>query len=232
MSNTIIKMQSVYKSYFLSNKTEVSVLKWIDIEIKKWEFVALMGESGGGKSTLLNIIGFLHPLDRGKYFFSWEDISHFQTDDILAFIRNRKIGFIFQQYFLLSRLNALENVILPSVYAQLEPKQREIVAMQYLTEVWLSDKAYNKPSELSWWQQQRVAIARALINNPDIILADEPTWALDSITSIEVMSLISNLNKKWKTIVMVTHSKEIAKYANRVVFMKDGKVVDCDYKLN
>jgi len=224
-------MQDIHKSYFLSDKTEIPVLKWIDLEIKKWEFVALMWESGGGKSTLLNIMWFLHPLSSGKYRFGWEDISHFKTDDILAFIRNRKIWFIFQQYFLLPRLNAIENVILPSIYAQLETSQRESLAMKYLSEVGLWNKAKNKPSELSGWQQQRVAIARALINNPDLILADEPTGALDSATSKDVMRLITDLNKKWKTIIMVTHTPEIAHYASRIIFLADGKVVDCDYKL-
>lgn len=224
-------MEQVHKSYFLSDTTEIPVLKGVNIEIQSGEFVALMGESGGGKSTLLNIMWFLHPLSRGTYRFGGEDISHFKTDDTLAFIRNRKIGFIFQQYFLLPRLNALENVVLPSIYAQLAPSQRDILAMKYLTEVWLANKAHNKPSELSWWQQQRVAIARALINNPDIILADEPTGALDSITSKEIMQLICDLHKKGKTIIMVTHTPEIAKYASRIIFLRDGKVVDCNYRL-
>lgn len=230
MSNSLITMKNIHKSYFLSNGTEIPVLKGIDLEIKQGEFVALMGESGGGKSTLLNIMGFLHPLSQGFFAFAGEDISHFTHDDMLAFIRNRKIGFIFQQYFLIPRLTALQNVMLPSIYAQLPSQEREERARSFLDRVGLSDKLANKPSELSGGQQQRVAIARALINHPDLILADEPTGALDSRTSGEVMELISSLHQEGKTIVMVTHTPEIAKYASRVIFLADGKVVDCDYK--
>ena len=228
----LIQLKNIYKSYYLSNWEEIPVLKWIDIEVKKWEFVSLMWESGGWKSTLLNIIWFLHPASSGNYIFEWEDISNFaQDENILAYIRNRKIWFIFQQYFLLPRLNAIENVILPAIYAWIDNKTREQKAEFYLEQVWLSDKMFNKPSELSWWQQQRVAIARALVNEPELILADEPTGALDSKTSNEIMELIVNLNKQWKTIIMVTHTSEIAKYASRIIFLKDGKVVDCNYKL-
>ncbi len=230
-NKSLIKMRDVHKSYFLSDKTEIPVLKWLNIDIKRWEFVALMGESGWGKSTLLNIIGFLHAMSSWYYEFAGEDISHFKHDDVRAFIRNRKIWFIFQQYFLLSRLNALENVMLPWIYAQLSHKERLDRSLKYITEVGLADKAKNKPSELSGGQQQRVAIARALINEPDLILADEPTGALDSVTSSEVMDLIVNLNKQWKTIIMVTHTPEMARYASRIIFLDDGKVLDCDYKL-
>ncbi len=228
----LIELKDVHKSYYLSNGEEIPVLKWINMEVKKWEFVALMWESGGWKSTLLNIIWFLHPMTKGNYIFEGEDISEFaQDEDILAYIRNRKIWFIFQQYFLLPRLNALENVTLPEIYAWIDTKTREEKAKFYLKKVWLEDKLYNKPSELSWWQQQRVSIARALVNEPELILADEPTGALDSKTTLQIMDLISNLHKEWKTIIMVTHTPEVAKYASRIIFLKDGKVVDCDYKL-
>lgn len=227
----LIDMYDVHKSYYLSNGIEIPVLKWLKIQVKKWEFVALMWESWWWKSTLLNIIGFLHPMTAGVYKFEWEDISEFKHDDILAFIRNRKIWFIFQQYFLIPRLTALENVWLPWIYAQLDQEKREEIAKKYLHEVWLSHRENSKPSELSWGEQQRVSIARALINNPDLILADEPTWALDSVTAAEIMELIVELNKKWKTIVMVTHTPKMAKYADRIIFLKDGKVIDCDYQL-
>jgi len=228
----LIELNNVHKSYYLSNWEEIPVLKWIDMKVKKWEFVALMWESGWWKSTLLNIIWFLHPMTSWTYIFEQEDISNFaQDEDILAYIRNRKIWFIFQQYFLLPRLNALENVMLPAIYAGVDPKTRDEKSKFYLEQVWLSDKIFNKPSELSWWQQQRVAIARALVNEPELILADEPTGALDSKTTKEIMELIANLNKQWKTVIMVTHTPEVAKYASRIIFLRDGKVVDCNYKL-
>ncbi len=227
----ILSMEDVYKSYFLSNGEEIPVLKGVEIFVKKWEFVALMGESGSGKSTLLNIIGFLHPMSAWKYSFQWEDISNFKDEDTLAFIRNRKIGFIFQQYFLLPRLTALENVILPSIYAGTNLTNRIEKAKKYLKKVWLEEKMFYKPSELSGWQQQRVAIARALVNEPDLLLADEPTGALDSETTQEIMELLKDVNKQWKTIVMVTHTPEVAKYSNRIIFLQDGKVKNCNYKL-
>jgi len=227
---SIIKMKNVHKSYYLSDNTEIPVLKWLNITIKRGEFVALMWESGWWKSTLLNILWFLHPMTSGYYEFIGEDISHFKHDNIRAFIRSRKIWFIFQQYYLLSRLTALENVMLPGIYANISYEERYKRAKKYLKEVGLSDKEKNKPSELSGGQQQRVAIARALINEPDLILADEPTWALDSTTSAEIMDLIANLNKQWKTVVMVTHTLEMARYANRIIFLEDGKVTNRDYR--
>lgn len=229
---TIIKLEKVYKSYYLWDKTEIPVLKWIDLDIKRWEFVALMWYSWSGKSTLLNIIWLLHPLDDGLYEFEWEDISQYKDDYSASYIRNRKIGFIFQSYFLIPRLSALWNVMLPTLYAQEDPLSRKTRALAYLEKVWLWDKLANKPSELSWWQQQRVAIARALINEPDLILADEPTWALDHTTSKEIMQLITSLNEMGKTIIMVTHDKDIAKYATRIIYLKDGEVVDHNYILS
>jgi putative ABC transport system ATP-binding protein len=224
-------MEDVYKSYFLSNQEEIPVLKWVFLNVKKWEFVSLMWESWSWKSTLLNIIWFLHPMSKWAYFFQWENISSFKDNDTLSFIRNKKIWFIFQQYFLLPRLTALENVILPSIYASIDIWIRKQKAEEILVKVWLKDKMKNKPSELSWWQQQRVAIARSLINDPDILLADEPTWALDHNTSEEIMELLTSLNKQWKTILMVTHTAAVAKYTSRIIYLKEWKVENCDYKL-
>ena len=227
----IIKLNDVHKSYFLDNWEEIKVLKWIDLEIKKWEFVALMWESWWWKSTLLNIIACLHPLTSWEYHLEWDNIGEVKDEDILAFIRNKKMWFIFQQFNLLPRLSALQNVALPAIYFWTSEIDREEKARWLLKKVWLEDKLVNRPWELSWWQQQRVSIARSLINNPEILLADEPTWALDTVTTKEVIELIKSLKDDWKTIVMVTHTPEVAKAADRIIFLKDGKVIDCDYKL-
>ena len=228
---TIIELENVHKSYFLDNWDEIEVLKWINLKIKKWEFVALMWESGGGKSTLLNIIACLHPLSAGSYHLEWDDIWAVYEENILAFIRNKKMWFIFQQFNLLPRMTALNNVALPALYHWTDEKTRNKNAKELLEKVWLWDKLINKPWELSWGQQQRVSIARSLINSPDILLADEPTWALDSITSREVMDIIKELKKEWKTIIMVTHTPEVAKASDRIIFLNDWKVTDCDYKI-
>lgn len=227
----IIKLNDVHKSYFLDNWEEIKVLKWINLEIKKWEFVALMWESWWWKSTLLNIIACLHPLTSWEYHLEWDNIGEVKDEDILAFIRNKKMWFIFQQFNLLPRLSALQNVALPAIYFWTSEIDREEKARWLLKKVWLEDKLVNRPWELSWWQQQRVSIARSLINNPEILLADEPTWALDTVTTKEVIELIKSLKDDWKTIVMVTHTPEVAKAADRIIFLKDGKVIDCDYKL-
>lgn len=228
---TLVSLSDITKSYYLSNGLEIPVLQWIDLSIQAGEFVALMWQSGSWKSTLLNIIWFLHPSDGGTYFFWETDVTQYKNDKALSYIRNRKIWFIFQQYFLIPRLTARENVMLPSVYAQENESVRKEKAAYYLEKVWLSDKMHNKPSELSGGQQQRVAIARALINEPDLILADEPTGALDSTTWEEVMDLILWLNEAWSTIVMVTHEKEVAQAAQRIIYLADGKVVDNNYHL-
>ncbi|EKE28655.1 MAG: hypothetical protein ACD_3C00035G0005 [uncultured bacterium (gcode 4)] len=225
----IIEMKELYKSYYLENNQEVPVLKWVNLKIKKNEFVAIMWESGSGKSTLLNIIWFLHPLTWWKYFLDWDDISEIKDDETLSYIRNKKIGFIFQQFFLLPRLSSLENVALPSIYAWTWGEKREGIAAELLEKVWLWEKIFNRPWELSGWQQQRVAIARALVNNPEILLADEPTGNLDSSTTQEIMKLISDFKKQGKTIIMVTHARDVAKYADRIIFLKDGKVIDENY---
>lgn len=230
-NKNIIRMENARKSYYLANGEEIPVLRGLDVSIEEGEFVAIMGESGGGKTTLLNIIGCLHPLTDGKYFFNGEDIGEVKDDFTLAFIRNKKIGFIFQQFNLLSRLTALQNVCLPAIYAGKSRAEREERAKQILESVGLGDRIGHKPTELSGGQQQRVAIARALMNEPEIILADEPTGALDSKSGTEIMQIFMELKHGGKTIIMVTHTPEVAKYADRIVYVRDGKVVDNDYKL-
>ncbi len=227
----IVKFEDVKKSYFLTNWVEIPVLKWINLDIQSWEFVVLMWESGSWKSTLLNIIWCLHSISNWKYFFEDEDISHLKDEKVLSYIRNRKMWFIFQQFHLISKLTALENVLLPWLYLDLTKKEKEDRAKYLLEKVWLKGKFDNKPWELSGGQQQRVSIARSLMNDPEILLADEPTWALDSETMVEIMELIQEFKNEWKTIIMVTHTPLVARYADRIIFLKDGVVLDYDYKL-
>jgi len=231
-SKVLINMTDIHKSYFLSNKMEVPVLHGVDLNIHPKEFVAIMGESGSGKSTLMNIIGCLTPANSGTYFLAGEDVSEAKDDDTLAYIRNRKIGFIFQQFNLLNKMSALQNVALPGAYKGITRAEREQKAGELLTQVGLGDRMHHKPTELSGGQQQRVSIARSMINDPDIILADEPTGALDSQTGKEVLDLFLDFKKRGKTIVMVTHDPKVASYADRVIFMKDGKVIDHHYALS
>jgi putative ABC transport system ATP-binding protein len=229
--NLAIKLENVRKSYFLSNGEEIPVLKGINLEIKKGEFVAIMGESGGGKTTLLNVIGCLHPLSEGKYYLDGEDIGGVKDDFTLAFIRNKKMGFIFQQFNLFARFSALKNVELPALYAGMPGPEREEKALKLLKSLGLEERIRHRPTELSGGQQQRVAISRALINDPEIILADEPTGALDSKSGVEVMGIFTNFKNQGRTVVMVTHTTEVAKYADRIIYLKDGQVLDSDYKL-
>lgn len=232
MSDKIeIKMEDVHKCYFLSTGEEVPVLKGVSLEIKKGEFVAIMGESGGGKTTLLNVIGCLHPLDQGKYFLNSENIGVVRDDFTLAYIRNKKMGFVFQQFNLFTRLSALKNVALPSLYAGKEKHEREAKAKELLKSLGLDDRMDHKPTELSGGQQQRVAIARALVNDPEIILADEPTGALDSKSGYELMEIFTRFKRQGRTVVMVTHTSEVAKYADRIIYLRDGQVTDHNYKL-
>jgi putative ABC transport system ATP-binding protein len=227
----LIKLEDVKKAYYLSNEEEIPVLKGIDLAIKKGEFVAIMGESGSGKTTLLNIIGCLHPLSGGKYFLEGENIGVVQDDFTLAYIRNKKMGFIFQQFNLFTRLSALKNVALPALYAGKTKDDRENEARKLLESVGMGNRVDHRPTELSGGQQQRVAVCRALINNPEIILADEPTGALDSKSGLELMNIFLGLKKQNRTIVMVTHTTEVAKYTDRIIYLRDGVVVDHDYKL-
>jgi putative ABC transport system ATP-binding protein len=218
----VIHLEQLRKSYYLG-KQELPVLKGIDLDIQKNEFVALMGPSGSGKSTLMNILGCLDTLSDGKYILNGNDVSE-MNDNELAEIRNQEIGFVFQQFNLLPRLSALENVALPLIYAGVSKKERTERALEMLEKVNLADRSHHKSNELSGGQIQRVAIARALVNNPSIILADEPTGNLDSKTSVEIMGLITDIHKLGNTVILVTHEEDIARYAKRVVRLRDGLV--------
>ncbi|XVJ64715.1 MAG: ABC transporter ATP-binding protein [Lacibacter sp.] len=220
--SAVIELKQLRKSYYLG-KQELPVLKGIDLTINRSEFVALMGPSGSGKSTLMNILGCLDTLTSGQYILNSKDVSKLPDND-LAEIRNQEIGFVFQQFNLLPRLSALENVALPLIYAGVPKKERNERAMEMLSKVNLADRYHHKSNELSGGQIQRVAIARALVNNPSIILADEPTGNLDTKTSEEIMKLISEIHTQGNTVVLVTHEEDIAGYAQRVVRLRDGLI--------
>ena len=222
MSNPIIYLQDLRKSYFLGRQ-ELPVLKGINLEIHKNEYVALMGPSGSGKSTLMNILGCLDSPTRGRYVLNEKDVSRMPDDD-LATVRNVEIGFVFQQFNLLPRLTAAENVSLPLVYAGVPHKERHEKALAMLEKVGLADRSHHKPNELSGGQCQRVAIARALINDPSLILADEPTGNLDTKTSIEIMDIFGAIQAQGNTVVLVTHEEDIAAHAHRVVRLRDGLI--------
>lgn len=221
----IIHLENIRKSYYLG-KNELQVLKGISLDIFKNEYVALMGPSGSGKSTLMNLIGCLDTPSGGKYVLNGKDVSRMPDDD-LAEVRNKEIGFVFQQFNLLPRLTAAENVALPLVYSGIGKKERHERAMDVLTKVKLDDRSHHKPNELSGGQAQRVAIARALINNPSIILADEPTGNLDSRTSYEIMEIIGKIHADGNTVILVTHEEDISHYAHRVIRLRDG-IIESD----
>ena len=218
----VIRLADIKKSYYLGRQ-ELPVLKGIDLLINENEYVALMGPSGSGKSTLMNIIGCLDSPTGGHYILNGKDVSR-MDDDELAGVRNNEIGFVFQQFNLLPRLTAWENVALPLIYAGIGKKEREERARAILEKVGLADRAHHKPNELSGGQSQRVAIARALVNDPSIILADEPTGNLDSKTSVEIMELFGKIHDGGNTVVLVTHEEDIANYTHRVVRVRDGIV--------
>jgi putative ABC transport system ATP-binding protein len=222
MAPIIIETRDISRMYRMGNET-IHALRSVTITINKGEYVAFMGPSGSGKSTLMNIIGCLDTPSGGQYILNGKDVSN-MTDNELAEVRNKEIGFVFQTFNLLPRSSALENVALPLVYAGYKKSVREEKALQALASVGLGDRAKHKPNELSGGQRQRVAIARALINDPSIILADEPTGNLDTKTSYEIMELFENLHAKGNTIIMVTHEEDIAKYAHRIVRLRDGLV--------
>ena len=218
----LIDLRNINKTY-RNGDQELKVLKNINLTVEEGEFVAIMGPSGSGKSTLMNIIGMLDRPSTGEYFLENEDVANL-GDKKLAKVRNNQIGFVFQQFFLLSKLNALQNVELPLIYAGVSQGSRKNLAKQYLEKVDLGTRMTHLPSELSGGQKQRVAIARALVNNPSIILADEPTGALDTKTGEQIMELLTELNAEGKTIIMVTHESEIAAYAKRQIVIRDGLI--------
>jgi putative ABC transport system ATP-binding protein len=222
MNDAMIIVEKLAKIYQVGTQ-EVHALRSVDLEIKRNEFVALMGPSGSGKSTLMNIIGCLDTPSKGSYFLNGKDVSH-MDDDQLADIRNREIGFVFQTFNLLPRYSALENVALPLIYRGVGKDQRTKRAMEVLDQVGLADRVDHKPNELSGGQRQRVAVARALVNKPSIILADEPTGNLDTKTSYEIMALVDKIHEAGNTIILVTHEEDIAEHARRIVRLRDGMV--------
>lgn len=222
MNDKVIILEQLKKNYYLG-KVIVEALRGISFTIESGEFVSIMGPSGSGKSTLMHIIGCLDYPSFGKYFLAGQDITQL-NDSQLALFRNQKIGFVFQQFNLLPRTSNLKNVELPLIYSGVAPKIRETIAKNTLEEVGLGDRIKHRPSEISGGQRQRVAIARALVNNPSIILADEPTGNLDSKTGLDIMRMIQKLHEEGNTIILVTHEPDIAHFAKRIIHLKDGLI--------
>ena len=225
----VIQLNGIVKNYQVGTQI-VRALRGVDLKIAKGEYVAIMGPSGSGKSTLMNILGALDTPTDGDYFLNGTNVSHL-TDDRLAEIRNQEIGFVFQTFNLLQRYTALENVTLPLIYKGIPKHERQQKAMTVLKNVGLEDRVKHKPTELSGGQRQRVAVARALVNNPSIILADEPTGNLDSKTSADIMHLIAEIHQQANTIIVVTHEEDIAKMAQRIIRLRDGMVEVDEHKV-
>lgn len=230
MNQAVIDIQRITKTY-VNGKLSVPVLHGIDLQVNKGEFVSIMGPSGSGKSTFMNILGCLDRPTTGSYRLNGDEVATL-SDDELAFVRNKQIGFVFQSFNLLTKLTALENVALPMIYAGMDKKSRNERAAALLSSVGLGDRMDHLPSELSGGQRQRVAIARALANNPAIIMADEPTGNLDSKSTIDVMNIFRGLYDEGRTIILVTHEPEIATYASRNVVLRDGLIVEDSQNLN
>ena len=230
MNQSVIDIQGITKTY-VNGKLSVPVLHGIDLQVNKGEFVSIMGPSGSGKSTFMNILGCLDRPTTGSYRLNGDEVATL-SDDELAFVRNKQIGFVFQSFNLLTKLTALENVALPMIYAGMDKKSRNERAAVLLSSVGLGDRMDHLPSELSGGQRQRVAIARALANNPAIIMADEPTGNLDSKSTIDVMNIFRGLYEEGRTIILVTHEPEIATYASRNVVLRDGLIVEDSQNLN
>ena len=220
----MININSLSKEYIMGDN-KLLALNDVSVSIKEGEFVSIMGSSGSGKSTLMNIIGCLDVPTKGNYFFRDNDIANYDSNN-LAELRNKDIGFIFQNFNLLPRLNALENVVLPLLYSGKNLKERNRLALEALKNVGLEERVHHRPNQLSGGQQQRVSIARAIAGSPKLILADEPTGALDSKTGFEIMKILNDLNSQGITIVLVTHEDDIAKYGSRIIKMKDGKIIE------
>lgn len=219
----MIEVSNIVKTYS-TGEINFTALRDISLKIEKGEFTSIMGPSGSGKSTLMNILGCLDKIDKGKYILNNRDVSNLR-DDELAYVRNKEIGFVFQAFNLLPRMTILENVELPMVYAGISPKERREKALIALDKVGLSDRVKHRPNEISGGQKQRVAIARAIVNNPSVLMADEPTGNLDTKSTNEIMKIFQDLNREGSTIIMVTHEPEVAKYTKRIVKFRDGEII-------